>query len=116
MVGMEAILSIAIGGTKMVAAVMTREGELLAKQRAPSFAHEGPQRMIERLLGLARRAAGEAGAEFRSAGISCGGPLDSVSGIVLSPPNLPGWDRMPLRAMVAEGMGLDPSRVHVEND
>ena len=25
-------------------------------------------------------------------GISCGGPLDSKKGIVLSPPNLPGWD------------------------
>lgn len=25
-------------------------------------------------------------------GISCGGPLDSKSGIIMSPPNLPGWD------------------------
>ncbi len=25
-------------------------------------------------------------------GISCGGPLDSRRGIILSPPNLPGWD------------------------
>jgi len=27
-------------------------------------------------------------------GISCGGPLDSRAGVVLSPPNLPGWDRV----------------------
>ncbi|HUX96953.1 MAG TPA: ROK family protein [Bacteroidales bacterium] len=27
-----------------------------------------------------------------SIGISCGGPLDSIKGIILSPPNLPGWD------------------------
>lgn len=25
-------------------------------------------------------------------GISCGGPLDSKKGIIMSPPNLPGWD------------------------
>ena len=25
-------------------------------------------------------------------GVSCGGPLDSVSGVIQSPPNLPGWD------------------------
>lgn len=35
-------------------------------------------------------------------GISCGGPLDSRRGLILSPPNLPGWDRFdvmtPLRA------------------
>ncbi len=30
--------------------------------------------------------------EVSSIGISCGGPLDSKNGIILSPPNLPGWD------------------------
>ena len=29
-------------------------------------------------------------------GISCGGPLSSKLGIVLSPPNLPGWDNIPI--------------------
>jgi glucokinase len=29
-------------------------------------------------------------------GISCGGPLSSREGLVLSPPNLPGWDRIPI--------------------
>jgi glucokinase len=29
-------------------------------------------------------------------GISCGGPLDSQKGIILSPPNLPGWDNVPI--------------------
>jgi glucokinase len=33
-------------------------------------------------------------------GISCGGPLDSVSGLVMSPPNLPGWDNIPIVEMV----------------
>jgi glucokinase len=31
-----------------------------------------------------------------SIGISCGGPLDSQNGLILSPPNLPGWDRIDL--------------------
>jgi len=29
-------------------------------------------------------------------GISCGGPLDSKNGIINSPPNLPGWDKVPI--------------------
>jgi len=29
-------------------------------------------------------------------GISCGGPLDSTRGVVMSPPNLPGWDNVPV--------------------
>lgn len=31
-----------------------------------------------------------------SIGISCGGPLDSKTGIIMSPPNLPGWDNIPI--------------------
>ncbi|WP_199417108.1 ROK family protein [Chitinophaga silvatica] len=32
-------------------------------------------------------------------GISCGGPLSSKAGIILSPPNLPGWDNIPIVEM-----------------
>ena len=31
-----------------------------------------------------------------SIGISCGGPLDSRRGVIMSPPNLPGWDDVPV--------------------
>jgi glucokinase len=34
--------------------------------------------------------------DISTIGISCGGPLDSKKGIVLSPPNLPGWDDVPI--------------------
>jgi glucokinase len=34
--------------------------------------------------------------ELEGVGISCGGPLSSKKGIVLSPPNLPGWDNIPI--------------------
>jgi glucokinase len=113
---MESILSLDIGGTKIAAALMTPEGATLASCRGPSLAREGPERVIARLLDLARRVIREGEAEVRSVGISCGGPLDPVTGIVLSPPNLPGWDRTPLRRIVAEGLEIDPASVHVEND
>lgn len=32
--------------------------------------------------------------ELKGIGISCGGPLDSRKGIILSPPNLSGWDNI----------------------
>lgn len=32
-------------------------------------------------------------------GISCGGPLSSKRGLILSPPNLPGWDNIPIVEM-----------------
>ena len=39
-------------------------------------------------------------------GISCGGPLDSKTGVVMSPPNLPGWDNIPIVRLVEEATGM----------
>ncbi len=46
-------------------------------------------------------------------GISCGGPLDSRRGVVLSPPNLPGWDDVPIVQFLSERLGLP---VRIQND
>ncbi len=40
-------------------------------------------------------------------GISCGGPLDSKRGIVLSPPNLPGWDRVEVVKYFTDIFGVE---------
>ena len=39
-------------------------------------------------------------------GISCGGPLDSKKGMILSPPNLPGWDRIPIVEIIEKRLGV----------
>lgn len=48
-----------------------------------------------------------------SVGVSCGGPLDSRRGMVLSPPNLPGWDRVPVVEYFAERFDIP---VRLQND
>lgn len=48
-----------------------------------------------------------------SIGISCGGPLDSKRGIVMSPPNLPGWDNVPVVDFFRERFGVP---VALQND
>lgn len=39
-------------------------------------------------------------------GISCGGPLDNKKGIIKSPPNLPGWDDVPIVDYIYEKIGV----------
>lgn len=46
-------------------------------------------------------------------GVSCGGPLDSRSGVVLCPPNLPGWVNIPLRQMLTDKYGVP---AFIQND
>ncbi len=51
--------------------------------------------------------------ELKSIGISCGGPLDNVAGVILSPPNLPGWDEVHICDHFS---GLYRVPVKLEND
>jgi glucokinase len=48
-----------------------------------------------------------------SIGISCGGPLNSKLGIILSPPNLPGWDEIPIVKLFFDKYGIQTS---IQND
>lgn len=46
-------------------------------------------------------------------GISCGGPLDSKNGVILSPPNLPGWDNIEIVKMLTDKFSVPTA---IEND
>ncbi len=46
-------------------------------------------------------------------GISCGGPLDSKRGIIMSPPNLPGWDDIEIVKMLEDRFGVPTG---IQND
>jgi glucokinase len=52
-----------------------------------------------------RKKNGASGEKLRGVGVSCGGPLDSRAGLVLSPPNLPGWDNVPITRELESGLG-----------
>jgi len=46
-------------------------------------------------------------------GVSCGDPQDAKRGIILGPPNLPGWEHVPIKAMLEERFG---GEAHLMND
>jgi glucokinase len=51
--------------------------------------------------------------KLKRIGISCGGPLDSVKGEIYSPPNLPGWDNVPIVKIFEEAYGVPAA---IQND
>lgn len=78
-----------IGGTKCALVIGDRTGKVLARwQLATADYGADWQRLINDLLKNAE------GIYTRplAAGVSCGGPLSSARGVIMSPPNLPGWD------------------------
>ena len=51
--------------------------------------------------------------KLKRIGISCGGPLDSKKGMIYSPPNLPGWDNVPVTSIFSDAFGV---RTNLQND
>ena len=91
------LAGIDIGGTKCTVSLGRLDGEnvvILEKQQflTPSTPEETLEKFVERLRAMLE----EKNVELTAIGISCGGPLDSKRGIVLCPPNLPGWINVPV--------------------
>ena len=100
MTASDIIWGLDIGGTKCAAIAGTREGKILFRQAMPTKGHPW-QEMIDLLVGMIPE-------EYRhptAVGVSCGGPLNSVTGMILSPPNLPGWDEIPAADFFAKEFG-----------
>jgi glucokinase len=88
-------LGIDIGGTKCAAVLANGSGTLRErKEFATGLGVEGREQTIEALLGAAVELAGTR--RIESVGISCGGPLDAKRGLILCPPNLSGWEGVPI--------------------
>lgn len=82
-----------IGGTKCAVCLGRTVGgklEIMDKRSIPTDCTVSPYEMIDRLCALAE----EMTDHIDCIGISCGGPLNSKEGVILSPPNLPGWDHV----------------------
>jgi glucokinase len=85
-----AIIGIDIGGTKCAVSLRRKNGRV---QEVRRFATRGSTATLEE---FARVVAQLKSGRVPAIGIACGGPLDARRGVVLSPPNLPGWDRVPV--------------------
>lgn len=109
------VLGIDLGGTQIRAAVLQGK-HMLSRASTLTGDTRQPERVLQRIYACLEQALDEARVPLREIaglGIASPGPLDNRTGTIYSPPNLPGWDGVPLRALVQEHYQKD---VFVEND
>ena len=103
------LLGIDIGGTKCAVIYgVDTDGdiEIVDKVRFDTTDVQSTiARILSELKGLCVRH-GLDKVNTKGIGISCGGPLDSKTGVVMSPPNLPGWDNIQIVKLVEEATGI----------
>ena len=106
---MNVSIGIDIGGTKCALSVGECSADAVKILHREEFPTKGLswQEVLEE---FGKRIEGR---QFANIGISCGGPLDSRRGVIMSPPNLPGWDNVPVVKFFADRFKVP---VHLQND
>lgn len=69
--------------------------------------------IIKSIMEIADRNSVDIQNDAAGIGISCGGPLDSRLGLIQSPPNLPGWDNVPIVSLLENEFNI---KAHLQND
>jgi glucokinase len=108
------LVGVDVGGTKTAVVVGRANGTCLdVLDRAVFSTTPGTRHWRELLGDVASAARRLAPGSIEAIGVSCGGPLDSRGGVVQSPPNLPGWDEVPITTFLSESLG---SPAYLQND
>jgi len=102
------VLAVDLGGTKIIAAVVLRDGRIISRHHCLTLADEGPDAVINRLLSAIGRTAAKAKLKTSDLGgvvIAAAGILSAEEGVVTTSPNLPHWCDVPLGDILTHELG-----------
>jgi glucokinase-like ROK family protein len=110
------IACVDLGATSTDVALATLGGELVAHRGEPADIKDGPRMVLDRtkeLLGGLLAEGGSGPGDVLAVGVGVPGPVEQASGLLKSPPIMPGWDGFPIRSVFAEEYAAP---VFVDND
>lgn len=97
---MKRFLGLDIGGTKCAVVIGDAEGRV---EREIRFATTDFMATLSRLISACEELFD---GSVVAIGVSCGGPLSSKRGVIMSPPNLPGWDDVHIVDILEKKFGV----------
>jgi len=107
------VIAVDFGGTHIRAAFFPSDTPEPAQQtKIKTEAGKGPNAVIDRIV-KAIETVSPANREGLRIGIAAPGPLDPIQGVIISAPNLPGWENIPLAKEISDRMNCP---VVVNND
>jgi glucokinase-like ROK family protein len=105
-----------IGATHMLVVVANLNADVLVNLEEPFSIGVGPDRGLAQAVQMVEAALDKAAVprdRVIGVGVSVPGPVDHVAGVVVSPPIMPGWDRVPIRDRLRQTLSLP---VYLDND
>ena len=110
-VDQQTVLAVDIGGTTIRLALVSTEGQIMAREHCPTMAEEGPGPVIDRMLSAIKGFLHSHNVDLsrlHSVSIAAAGAIDTDNGIVTMSPSLPGWVDIPLRSNIEAAYGRSP--------
>ncbi len=102
----ERIVGIDLGGTRVRAALLDQDLNLVARQETPTLAQQGRDKTLARMQDLVRSILpSDPNDHIAGIGISAPGPSNPKTGVLVAPPNLPGWHNVPLVDVLQKEFG-----------
>lgn len=92
----EVVIGVDLGGTRIRAARLDQRLHVQERVETLTLADEGLEPTIERIKDQIHKVLPADGTRVRGIGISAPGPLNPATGVIVHPPNLPGWQNVPL--------------------
>ncbi|MBI3744835.1 MAG: ROK family protein [Chloroflexi bacterium] len=107
------IVAIDLGGTNLRVALMDGHARMLDRDHQLTRAEDGPERVADRIVEMARRMLAKQGVNMPLAvGAALASPID-LDGVMYRPPNLDHWQVVPFGALLTERFGVP---VFAQND
>ncbi len=104
------VIAVDIGGTKILTALFSSGGKMLAREVCPTLPEEGVKQVVARLCsaiaGLLHKNSLKP-SQLAAVGIACAGGIDTGRGVVMTPsPNMSDWVNVPLEDIVRKKFGV----------
>lgn len=109
----DVVIGLDLGGTQIRAARLDPALNILHREDMLTLADEGLEPTLQRIKEAIYKVLPEDRSTVKGIGISAPGPLNPLTGVVVAPPNLPGWEDVPLEDILHEEFHLP---VYVGND
>jgi len=106
-------IGIDLGGTNIKIGIVSNDGKLISKNSIKTEAEKGPEQIIENIKSGIKTILKGKTSKIKGIGIGCPGVINVKKGTVENPPNLPGWKKIKLGAIIEKEFNIPTS---IEND
>lgn len=110
---MDVVIGVDLGGTRLRAGRLDKQLNIIERTEMLTKADEGRDATIERIRDIIRQVLPEDKTTLLGIGISVPGPCNPETGVVVAPPNLPGWRDVPLAEILKKDFGVP---IYLGND